>query len=610
MMRCCGFSKYCVTCKFASSAIVIRRVLVVVLFSLSQEEIMSDTGKWKRKRNLSAKMASIRAKRRQLQPVPEHTEPESEAAIESADSTEDELLISPEDSDNDAEMLSEDEDKALDGFGNKEASEIFSEWHNNLPKDDLKVLDVFLTDLFLKDFGYKVKDAAKLVGKHLSRDEKTIRTWRRLFYSNVGSFPVSKKGKYARFSVLDDEDIKEKALTWLRKNIYQKKAQVTAHTFMKYVNEELLASFTLPENAPIQISLRSAYRWMHKMGFTYKKYKRGTFVDGHERGDVVKYRSSFLKKLHALEATHKPPPLPADNLQPPYSIGSAEAARTLVLIFHDETVFHTNEDKAYSWTENGRMKLKPKGQGRGIMISDFVDEHNGYLRLSDEDFARYSKEDPSLKQTARQQIIIGHGNEGYWTNNHFLENVKDAMKIASLLYPPATHNVVFVFDQSSNHCAFSDDSLNAKKMNVGPGGKNVPAMRSTTWNGQPQSMVDTNGRPKGLRKVLEERGINTKRLSKKQMVTILSSHHDFMHEKCTVEKQVTSFGHRILFLPKFHCKFNPIERVWCKAKEFARFNCDYTFASLQAVIQAALQSVTVDDIRKYFRKARDYIQGW
>ena len=292
--------------------------------------------------------------------------------------------------------------------------------------------------MFIKKFNYRVKDAAELVGNYVCSEEKTVRTWRTQFYKNVGSFPLSSKGKYVRPSVLDEEDIKEHAIAWLKQNIYSKKTQVTAHSFMKFVNEDFLPSYSdLPENAPTQISLRSAYRWLHKMGFCYQKYKQGTYVDGHERSDVVKYRKMFLKKVHALETTHQPPPLPSDNLEQPYPIGNQEAVRKLVFIYHDETVFHTNEDKAYSWTEGGRMKLNPKGQGQGIMISDFVDEHCGFLRLSDEDYSRLSKSDPTLKQSARQQIVISHdhGKKGYWNNDHFVSNVKDAMKIASLLYP-------------------------------------------------------------------------------------------------------------------------------------------------------------------------------
>ena len=55
---------------------------------------------------------------------------------------------------------------------------------------------------------------------------------------------------------------------------------------------------------------------------------------------------------------------------------------------------------------------------------------------------------------------------------------------------------------------------------------------------------------------------------------------------------------------------NPIECVWCKAKVHARSNCDYTFSGLQEIIPVALQRVTVDNVRKYFRKARDYMQAY
>lgn len=109
------------------------------------------------------------------------------------------------------------------------------------------------------------------------------------------------------------------------------------------------------------------------MGFKYEHYKRGTFVDGHEREDVVEYRKQFLKKLHILETTHQPPPLPEDGMEQPYTIGDPQAQRKLVVVFHDESVFHSKDDLAYSWVESGCMKLKPKGRRRGIMISDFVD---------------------------------------------------------------------------------------------------------------------------------------------------------------------------------------------------------------------------------------------
>ena len=36
--------------------------------------------------------------------------------------------------------------------------------------------------------------------------------------------------------------------------------------------------------------------------------------------------------------------------------------------------------------EKGKTIVKPKGQGRGIMVSDFIDERNGYLALTDAEY--------------------------------------------------------------------------------------------------------------------------------------------------------------------------------------------------------------------------------
>ena len=71
------------------------------------------------------------------------------------------------------------------------------------------------------------------------------------------------------------------------------------------------------------------------MGFRYLQ-SRGTFLDGHDREDVVEYRGMFP------ESTHQPPPLPEDNLQHPCSIGNPSAQQKLALVFHDETVFNAN----------------------------------------------------------------------------------------------------------------------------------------------------------------------------------------------------------------------------------------------------------------------------
>ena len=64
------------------------------------------------------------------------------------------------------------------------------------------------------------------------------------------------------------------------------------------------------------------------------------------------------------------------------------------------------------------------------------------------------------------------------------------------------------------------------------------------------------------------------------------------------------------FIPKFHCKLNPIERVWAQAMVYCRAYTNFTFNRLRQIINPALDSVGVDLIRKCARKARDYEKAY
>lgn len=195
----------------------------------------------------------------------------------------------------------------------------------------------------------------------------------------------------------------------------------------------------------------------------------------------------------------------------------------------------------------------------------------------------------------------------------------------------------FFFDQSTAHSAFAEDALNASNMNVNPGGKQR-AMHATTipndnphphLRGKVQTMVfDANlppehpdyqfrGQPKGMRRVLEERGLWDElsrsnggkgipgdcaacKMSRKEkerraqlaeetmagmdeadeseeendslpqvpsgpkccMRKVLAEQFDFRNEKPLLQVIIEEAGHKCYFLPKFHCELNPIEMYW------------------------------------------------
>ena len=109
--------------------------------------------------------------------------------------------------------------------------------------------------------------------------------------------------------------------------------------------------------------------------------------------------------------------------------------------------------------------------------------------------------------------------------------LEKAFKIAEFKYNPDEFTVVWLFDQSSCHKAFASDALNINNMNVKPGGKQA-VMHDTVWAGKPQKLVDSAGVPKGMKRILEVRGINTQTVKGDDMRVILANQRSKILKKC------------------------------------------------------------------------------
>ncbi|KZT23214.1 hypothetical protein NEOLEDRAFT_1069814, partial [Neolentinus lepideus HHB14362 ss-1] len=267
----------------------------------------------------------------------------------------------------------------------------------------------------------------------------------------------------------------------------------------------------------------AARRWLHKLGYGLHEAKKGLYVDGHERDDVVQYRKQFLDeflKNERLRRTYSD-----DNLEPIDPIlGPGE--RLHVPLPHDESIVRSNELRRRVWIKDGRMPLRKKGQGRAIHISDFIVEQTGRLCLSEQQLAENAALPPGQRlecTDAREIIYPGKNHEGWWNMERLIAQVKRTIPIFERMYPGAVAE--FIFDQSSAHGAFAKDALNVKEMNVKPGGKQ--RVMHTTFipkdnpnpelRGKRQDMVfpvdlppghpdyEFHGQAKGMLRVLEER---------------------------------------------------------------------------------------------------------
>ena len=103
-------------------------------------------------------------------------------------------------------------------------------------------------------------------------------------------------------------------------------------------------------------------------------------------------------------------------------------------------------------------------------------------------------------------------------------------------------------------------------MNVGLGGKQ-PIMRDTSFNGQVQKMVNSNGIPKGMKLVLHERGVDTTGMKAAQLREELKEHPDFKQQKNILEEYIDRRRRICLYLLKFHCELSLIECVQVLLKE-------------------------------------------
>ena len=560
----------------------------------------------KRKQTLVRLTDEMRKKKRAIEETRQETQQQDSAATTSGDLDESLQLPGPSGMAIVDERESDSEEYRGE-FTSDEAQACYDDWLVTLEKEHVQMMAMMLFDNYITRFGLLKTKAAEEVALLLGVSEKTVRRWRYDWLENQGSFSESNKGKYSRYVVVNDEEYRDKILKWIRENASVKgKPNLTAATFCTWLKSDLLPFVKQHHpDAPTEVSVATATRWLHKLGFDPTSTKKGVYIDGHERQDVVDYRKLYLRKLEVLEATHALPPPVSDEPQTSVSSGR----KTLVLIYHDESTFHSNDDQGWVWAEKWSQQIKPKGQGRGLMVSDFIDEHNGYLKLTDTEYEEARSHHSNLWKEARYILKYGTDNQGYWNSEKFMNQVKQAVTIAEIKYPRQTNTIVFLFDQSSGHTAYDSDSLQVARMNVNPGG-GQPAMRDTTYNGRVYKLVDSNGVPKGMRQVLIERGVDVRGMKAADMRRVLGEMDDFKYERTKVEKYVCSRGHRAIFIPKFHCELNPIERCWGSAKHYTREHCDYTFHGLEQTIDRALNNVPVDLIRKYFRKVREIMKAY
>ena len=73
------------------------------------------------------------------------------------------------------------------------------------------------------------------------------------------------------------------------------------------------------------------------------------------------------------------------------------------------------------------------------MVSEFIDEYSGYLRLSPSEVEASRVINPEITNEARQIIEYVENRDGYWTGEKIVSQVKRAVVIAEIKYPSQSY---------------------------------------------------------------------------------------------------------------------------------------------------------------------------
>jgi len=173
-------------------------------------------------------------------------------------------------------------------------------------------------------------------GAHFARQVRALARHYQLFEQ----LPVEKRGGDCGRSLFNDEQV-QMALRAYLTNLATGKA--TPKRFQCALNERILPSLGIELRAGL--SVRTAQRWLVKLGWQNRRLTKGVYMDGHKREDVKTYRQDvFLPKMAEYERMMVKWMLVGSELKREDPIlGPGE--KRIVPIFQDESSFHANEYK-------------------------------------------------------------------------------------------------------------------------------------------------------------------------------------------------------------------------------------------------------------------------
>jgi hypothetical protein len=96
-------------------------------------------------------------------------------------------------------------------------------------------------------------------------------------------------------TLLDNEAVQQGIHEYLAA---AKIGEVGPHLFMKHINKIILLALAIGTQKT-KIFECTASHWLIKLGYRSCEVRKGLYIDGHKRPNVIKVQETFLEKCHS-----------------------------------------------------------------------------------------------------------------------------------------------------------------------------------------------------------------------------------------------------------------------------------------------------------------------
>jgi transposase len=482
----------------------------------------------------------------------------------------------------------------------------------------------------LRKFGVKFKIIREMMNQMRCSNIQSTHGWFLTIKENddiIGILLDNIGGSQKKTFYENYPEIERKTKLFAMEKSAEKSSAFSALILKKYIDEifqELNVSSKQPENSVR--SQTSCQKDLKEWEIEWKDNGTRPYFEGHEREDNVAHRKRFCEYFlenedYYYQQTDDDADGKSEWIDPINGL-----IRSYILICHDETTFKSLQTQRKRWLNENTAPFSGKGQGRSFMISGFFVQHKHevFFELDEEEWAEAVIDYPELLvrnnvnyYNRSANAFIQPGKDNYFSSEVVLSQFRRLFIMLKYKKLFGNNKIQVMVDNATTHTAKQYDINLISKSE----GKKCP-YREIKWieHNKTKILNCYNGETsKGLFLIAKELNLipddsiskDFSLLTLRELVSEIAA----FDNRTKLEVLAEEFGVKIIYCPKYHCEFNPIEGVWCYMKNYVRKHTDQKFSTMIKLITTSMELFKKEKRstklwRRFWRAMKLYSTGY